>query len=181
MPTAGRVRNQRGFTLIDLLFVIGLIGLLSSLALPTLTRARGSAHASSALATLRVINSSELSFAITCGRGFYAPDLPTLGDPPPGSAEPFLSNDLTSGALVIKSGYTFGVSAIALPESPETCNGLAGGSTATGYVATADPLDPNVLGRYFGTNADGGMFEHTSTYAGGMPEAGSPAQGRPAQ
>src|SRR6476620_4500530 len=83
-------RGEAGFTLIDMLFVLALIGLLASLAIPGLMKARGAAQASSAIGTLRVVNSAELSFAITCGLGFYAPDLPTLGAPPPGSAEPFL-------------------------------------------------------------------------------------------
>ena len=85
------LRNQRGFTLIDILFVVGLIGVLCSMAIPGLTRARGAAQASSALGTLRVINSAQLSFAITCGLGFYSPDLQTLGVRPPSATDAFLS------------------------------------------------------------------------------------------
>ncbi|CAN5720114.1 hypothetical protein BH24ACI5_BH24ACI5_18120 [soil metagenome] len=182
-PTAspGRSRNQRGFTLIDMLFVVGLIGLLSSLALPSLTRARGAAQASSAVATLRAINSAELSFAITCGLGFYAPDLPTLGVPPVGTTEPFLSLDLTGAASVIKSGYAFTVSSTPLGETPGACNGLGAGMSAASYVATADPLDPGVISRFFATNADGLLYEDISTFAGAMPEAGAPTKGGPVQ
>ncbi|MBA2301927.1 MAG: hypothetical protein H0W08_04770 [Acidobacteria bacterium] len=72
-----------------MLFVIALIGLLSVLALPGMMRARGAAQASSALGTMRAINSGQLSFAITCGLGFYAPDLPTLGVRPPASSDAF--------------------------------------------------------------------------------------------
>src|SRR5690349_15996241 len=100
-----RRRGEAGFTLIDMLFVVALIGLLASMAIPGLMKARGAAQASSAIGTLRVVNSGELSFAITCGLGFYAPDLPTLGVAPPGSVEPFLNDEMTAGPTFIKSGY----------------------------------------------------------------------------
>ena len=171
--------DQRGFTLIDMLFVVGLIGLLSSLALPTLGRARGAAQASSALATLRVINSSQLSFAITCGSGFYSPDLQTLGVRPPSGAEAFLPPDMANAATIIRSGYSFTIAGTSLPGAPATCNGLAQGRAAPGYVALADPLDALALPRFFGTNADGLVYEHSATMNGIMPEAGTPAAGFP--
>src|SRR3954465_10399125 len=99
-------RSDAGFTLIDMLFVVALIGLLASMAIPGLMRARGAAQASSALGSLRIINSAELSFAITCGLGFYSPDLPTLGVPPPTSSEAYLTVDMVGGLTLEKSGYT---------------------------------------------------------------------------
>ena len=48
-----------GFTLIDMLFVVGLIGVLASMAIPGMMKARGAAQAASALGTLRLINSAE--------------------------------------------------------------------------------------------------------------------------
>jgi type II secretory pathway pseudopilin PulG len=100
------VTNEDGFTLIDLLFVVALVGVLSGLAMPNLIRARGAAQAASALGTLRVINSAQLSFAITCASGFYAPDIPTLATPPV-AAPPYLPPDVGPGETFIKSGYTF--------------------------------------------------------------------------
>src|SRR5882762_1533031 len=93
-----RKRRDAGFTLIDMLFVVGLIGVLASIAIPGMMKARGAAQAASALGTLRLINSAELSFAITCGLGFYAPDLPTLGIPPPGATDAFLADEMTANA-----------------------------------------------------------------------------------
>lgn len=176
-PTVRSVGDARGFTLVDLLFAIGMIGLLATLAIPMVSRARGAAHASSALSTLRVINSAQLGFAISCGYGFFAPDLPTLGTPPPHSPEPFLSVDLTTAPSVVKGGYTVTVSATPLAGAPETCNGLAPGLSSVGYVAIADPLDPGEAPRYFAGNADGVFYEHTSTFSAVMPESGAPPQG----
>lgn len=179
MGQGRRVGGQRGFTLIDMLFVVGMIGLLCSLALPSLGRARGAAQSSSALASLRVINSAQLSFAITCGSGFYSPDLPTLGVPPPSGSDAFLSSDMASAATIIRSGYSFTLAGTPLPGAPATCNGLAAGKSAPGYVALADPLDPLVSPRFFGTNADGLIYEYSATLNGIMPEAGAPASGVP--
>jgi prepilin-type N-terminal cleavage/methylation domain-containing protein len=173
------LRDARGFTLIDLLFVIALIGLLSVLALPGILRARGAAQASSALGTMRAINSGQLSYAITCGLGFYAPDLPTLGVKPPASAAAFLPDGLTSGPTILRHGYSFTVTGTPLPGAPATCNGLGVGQAAPGYSVTADPIDVRATVRYFGTNAEGILYEHTATLTGVMPESGVPLAGAP--
>jgi len=173
-------RGEAGFTLIDMLFVVALIGLLASMAIPGLMKARGAAQASSAIGTLRVVNSGELSFAITCGLGFYAPDLPTLRIPPPGSAEPFLNDDMTAAATFVKSGYNFSLAGTPLAGAPASCNGLGIGQASPGYAAVADPLDPSIT-RYFGTNSDGVTFTHSASLAATMPETGSPPAGVPIQ
>lgn len=172
-------RGEAGFSLIDMLFVVALIGLLSTLAIPGLMRARGAAQASSALGTLRVINSAQLSFAITCGLGFYAPDTITLGTTPPGSLEAFVPAELATGPTFIKSGYNFSMTGMAVAGAPGTCNGLGPGSTASGYAAVADPLDITPPARYFGTNADGTIYEDTASYLATMPETGAPPGGTP--
>jgi type IV pilus assembly protein PilA len=179
MSKSCRVRGQRGFTLIDLLFVIALVGLLSTMALPGILRARGAAQASSALGTMRAINSGQLSYAITCGLGFYAPDLPTLGVRPPASTDAFLPDGLTNGVTILRHGYSFTVTGTPLAGAPATCNGLGPGQAAPGYVATADPIDTVATARYFGTNAEGMLYEHTVTLNGIMPESGVPLAGTP--
>jgi prepilin-type N-terminal cleavage/methylation domain-containing protein len=171
--------DQRGFTLIDLLFVIALIGLLSVMALPGIVRARGAAQASSALSTIRAINSGQLSYAITCGLGFYAPDLPTLGMKPPAASDAFLPDGLTSGATIIRHGYSFTMSGTSLAGAPATCNGLAQGRSAPGYTIVADPIDTVNTSRFFATNTDGILYEHNETLSGAMPESGIPAVGAP--
>jgi prepilin-type N-terminal cleavage/methylation domain-containing protein len=171
--------NDDGFTLIDMLFVIALVGLLSVLALPGILRARGAAQASSALGTMRAINSGQLSYAITCGLGFYSPDLPTLGVKPPASTAAFLPEGLTGGATITRHGYSFTVVGTPLAGAPPTCNGLAAGQAAPGYAATADPIATVATARHFGTNAEGLLYEHSATLTGSMPESGVPLIGTP--
>lgn len=165
-----------------MLFVVALIGLLASMAIPGLMRAKGAAQAASALGSLRVINSAELSFAITCGLGFYSPDLPTLGVAPPGGTDGFLPPEMSGGFTYIKSGYNFSLAGTPLAGAPASCNGLAAGQAAPGYAIVADPLDPSgTVPRFFGTNSDGVIYEHTSTLGLTMPEFGTPPAGAPIQ
>jgi type IV pilus assembly protein PilA len=175
-----RVTNEKGFTLIDLLFVVGIMGVLATLAIPGLMRARGAAQSSSAVGTMRVINSAQLSYAITCGFGFYSPDFPTLAKVPPGALEAFLPGELATGPTFVKSGYTFSMAGTPVPGAPATCNGLSAGTAVPGYAAVADQMDIAApQGRFFGTNADGVIYEHNDSLALIMPEAGPPSSGAP--
>jgi len=174
-----RRSTEAGFTLIDMLFVVALIGLLMTMAIPGLMRARGAAQVSSALGTIRTVNSAQLSYAITCGLGFYSPDFPTLAVKPPAATEAFLGPDLASGLTFVKSGYNFSMAGTAVAGAPATCNGLAAGSAATGYAVVGDPLDPPPNPRYFGSNADGTVYEANVSLAATMPESGAPPGASP--
>jgi type II secretory pathway pseudopilin PulG len=171
--------KEAGFTLIDLLFTASLIATICTMALPSLLRARGVAQSASAIATLRVVNSSQLSFAVTCGSGFYSPTFPTLGVPPPASPTAFLPAELTSGASFLKQGYSYSMTGTALPGAPPSCNGLGAGEASPGYAAFADPLDAVGNPHFFGTNADGTIYVHSATLNGAMPESGPPSAGTP--
>jgi len=181
MPTnkTAAVNGESGFTLIDLLFTASLICLIATMAVPGLLRARGAAQSSSAVGTLRVVNSAQLSFAVTCGSGFYSPNFTTLGMMPPNSVTAFLPPELSSGASFMKQGYSFAMSGTALPGAPATCNGLAPGSSAPGYTLSADPLDGVGNPHYYATNADGTIYVHSSSMAAAMPESGPPPFGTP--
>lgn len=175
-----RTHKADGFALIDLIFVCGMIGLISSIAVPRLLLARQSAGAASAVGSLRAINSAELSFAITCGNGFYAPNLTSLAIIPPGTTEGFISPDLGAANIVTKSGYTITVAAQAFAGAPPTCNGLAPDVTGRGYVASADPLEP-LNTRFFATNSLNVLWEDTASLSAVIPESGEPPSGHPLQ
>ena len=90
---------------------------------------------------MRVIGSSQVTFAITCGSGFYAPDLVGLATPPIGTTDGFIQNDLGSAVTVVKSGYSIQMESTPFGGAPDTCNGLGGGETGQAFRAAADPLD----------------------------------------
>jgi type II secretory pathway pseudopilin PulG len=171
-----KTRGERGFALIDLIFTCGIIGVLASIALPGLLSAKQSAGAASAVGSMRAISSAELTFALTCGAGFYAPSLTTLGTAPPGSREAFIGASLAQSDSVTKAGYLIQLEATPFAAAPPSCNGLAAGAAGQAYKAGADPTEPTNV-RYFATNANAQIFEDTATLFGGMPEVGEPAAG----
>ncbi len=171
-------KTDGGFALLDVMFVCGLIGILSGIAIPKLLLAKQAAGAASAIGSMRAINSAELTYALTCGNGFYAPSLPSLGQTPPGSNEPFLSPDLTSGNSVVKSGYVVQLAAEPFGGSPASCNGVGAGEGGQGFRAAADPTELTNL-RYFGINSYGLIYEDVTTMFPVMPELGEPAAGHP--
>lgn len=172
-------RGESGFTLIDLLFTASLICTLCTMALPSLYRARGAAQSASAVSTVRVVNSAQLSFAVACGSGFYSPDFPTLGLPPAGATVAFLPAELSNGASFLKQGYTFHLTGTPLAGAPATCNGRASGYTSPGYAVTADPMDYSGNPYFYGSNADGTIYQNATTLNGVIPEAGPSPVGIP--
>jgi type II secretory pathway pseudopilin PulG len=174
--TTRNVRTADGFALIDLLFTIGIIGVLACTALPSLLLARQSAGSASAIGSMRAISSAQLTFALTCGGGFYAPNLTTLGVSPPGSNEGFISPNLSSADTVTRSGYSVTLSATPYAAAPASCNGLALGAGGQAYKASADPVDASNT-RYFAVNANAAIWEDNGSLTATMPEFGDPPTG----
>ncbi len=123
-------KSERGFSLIELLIVVVVIGIIAAIAIPYFESAKQPANAASALNSLRMIHSGEASY-----RTLYAvyADLPGL------SAAGYIDDGhLRNGQ---KSNYVFNVT--------------VGADPALNYDATATPLyEPTTSSHYF-TNATG--------------------------
>jgi type IV pilus assembly protein PilA len=112
-------RNNKGFSLLELLIVVAIILIIATIAIPSLLRSRQAANESAAVANLRTINTAEVTYLSSSG-GNYG-DLPAL------VSAGLLDSTFTAG---VKAGYNFSVAA-----------------SGSNYTATAIPASSNT-GRF---------------------------------
>jgi|RhiMetdeSRZDD1v2_1073273.scaffolds.fasta_scaffold1204863_2 prepilin-type N-terminal cleavage/methylation domain-containing protein len=124
------MKREQGFSLVELLIVVAVIGVIAGIAIPSLQRARRYAQAGSAIQSLRTITTAETLYE----RRYkvYAP----LTDLAP---EGTISADLALGS---KSGYDFTISLVL------DATDIANGKLMT-FKANANPQFDAAAGIHF--------------------------------
>ena len=146
-------RNQKGFSLIELLIVVAIILIIAAIAIPNLIRSRIAANEASAVGSMRTINTSEITYATTFPSVGFAPSLTALGSggtsacgsAAPSSTAACLIDEVLANATTTttpKSGYYFTYVLVA-------------GSPSTSYTLNADPASAQSGTRHFFTDQSG--------------------------
>lgn len=102
------MKKQKGFSLIELLIVVAIILIISAIAIPSYLRSRMQANEASAVGSLRMINTSAVTYSSTYVNVGFPANLADMGGVNPCTATSstacVLEDTLAQGT---KSGYSF--------------------------------------------------------------------------
>lgn len=148
MSTRTKERSQAGFSLIELLIVVGIILVIMAIAIPELMNARMSANEASAASNIRTVVTANLAYSMEYNTG-YAAGLSQLGGTgtAPSSSNALLIDSVLAGGT--KSGYQY-IYAVTATDA---------GGHPVAFSINANPVAHNFTGRrYFYSDQAGVIY-----------------------
>lgn len=140
-----------GFSLVEVIVVVAIIAIVATIVIPRYQRAVARSNEASAIATLKILNQTSMSYQAASGS--YA-NLQTLAD---AGALNEMSDFLTESGTVVKSGYEFQITV-----SGSDCV-ISGKPTSTGIISTGYKRFGSIPGGIFYQDLNNLSSHYTTT------------------